>query len=798
MARLSNGWEAKMNERIQRLRQRFVESDRQVDIERAVIVTEVYRDNEEKPQIIKRALALDAVLSRMSVEVRDDELIVGNHAENRRGVPLFPEYAVDWILRDMDTFPTRKGDRFKITEGQKQTLRESLPYWEGKCLRDKIRGALPSKLKEMLGYGVFTNENFTMSGPGHMVPDYETVLQRGLREIKGICKAHMEDLAPDDLDYEEKYHLYEACAIACDALVGFAERFAQEAERLAGRETDEKRRGELLRIAENCRRVPAEPARDFWQALQCIYFLQLAIQMEANGLAIALGCPDRTLYPYYRQDIGEQRLAKETALELIECLYLKLSELDKIYSNEATRYLQGPGHGQTVTLGGVARDGRDATNELSFLFLEADRDIRLVQPDLAVRIHRTTSNDFLREVCINMKAGLTKPKVFNDEVIVQSLLDLGIALEDARDWGALGCSEPVICGKTDSWGNSGHLNLAKCLELALNDGRCMMSSKQMGPHTGDPTRFDNFDDVLTAFKTQVQYFVKYLVMYDNIIDRYHARVAPLALYSIVTRDCLDTGKEFNGGGARYNTTSPLGVGPITTGDSLAAIKTFLYDEPRISMGQLVEALKKDFAGQEDLRQMLINRAPKFGNDDDRVDALCNAVLEIYCDEVRKYKNPRDGSFIGALYYLTANIPFGLKTAATPDGRKSGEPLNDGGISPVHGRDRQGATAVAKSVGKLDMQRVPHGAVLNQRFHPSLIEGDDKLALFVQYLRSYMDLGGWHTQLNVVTSDILRDAQRHPDNYRDLVIRVAGYSAFFTQLEEELQNDIMERTEKMAY
>lgn len=787
-----------MNSRIERLRKHFVESDRHVDIQRAIIVTEVYRKNEEKPQIIKRALALDAILSQMNIEIRDDELIIGNHAKKCKGVPLFPEYAIDWILNDMDTFPTRKGDRFNITEEEKQTLREILPYWKGKCLRDKIRGALPSKLKEILDYGVFTNENFTMSGPGHMVPDYEFVLQHGLKKIEETCLGRMDGLTPEDLEYEEKYNLYKSCAMVCDALVKFAERYAEEAERLADQEKNETRRKELLRICENCRCVPAEPAQNFWQALQCMYFLQVAIQIEANGLAISLGVPDQTLYPYYRKDLAAGHLTQEGALELIDCFYLKLGELDKIYSNAATRYLQGPGHGQTITLGGVTKDGRDATNELSHLFLLADRDIRLVQPDLAVRIHRTTPNDFLQKVCVNMRMGLTKPKVFNDEVVIQSMLDFGMTLEDARHWGALGCSEPVACGKTNSWGNSGHLNIAKCLELALNDGKCALTEKQMGPHTGDPTAFQSFEDVLCAFKKQIQYFVKYLVLYDNIIDRYQAQVAPLALYSIVIRDCLETGKEFNKGGARYNTTSPLGVGPITTGDSLAAIKALVYDEQRLTLEQLIDALKSNFRNQEDIRQMLINRAPKFGNDDDRADLLCNTVLEIYCDEVRKYKNARNGRFIGALYYLTSNIPFGLTTAATPDGRRAGEPLNDGGISPVHGRDRKGATAVAKSVGKLDLQKVPHGAVMNMRFHPSLLEGEEKLKLFMQYIRAYMDLGGWETQFNVVTSDILREAQKYPDNYRDLVIRVAGYSAYFTQLEEELQKDIMERTEKMAY
>jgi len=786
-----------MGERIGRLKGRFLNSERKVDIERAIFITEAYRENEEKPQIVKRALALKAILSRMSIELRDDELIVGNQTKYSRGGPLFLDYAVDWILEQMDTFPTRQGDRFQITEEQKQALREVLPYWKGKCLRDRIKGCIPPFLKEMLNDGVFANENYTMSAPGHIVPDYETVLQRGLIGIREDCKRRMDALNPWDLGYADKFNLYHACSIVCDALVKFAQRYSREASLMAQKETDEKRRAELLRISENCLRVPAEPARDFWEALQCIYLLQVAIQIEGNGLAIALGRLDQILYSFYCQDVAKGLMTRESALELIECFFLKLNETDKVYSNEATRYLQGPSHGQTITLGGVTKDGRDATNELSHLFVEADLDIRLVQPDLAIRVHRTIPEDFLHKVCINIREGLTKPKVFNDEVVIQSLLDLGVPLEDARGWGVLGCSEPVVSGKTNSGGNSGQLNLAKCLELALNDGKCRLSQRQMGPRTGNPVRFQTFEDVLEAFKTQVSHFIQYLVLYDNIIDKLHAEVAPLPLYSLLIRECLEKGLEFNDGGAQYNFTSPPGIGTISTGDSLAAIKTLVYKEQALSMGDLLETLQNNFEGQEDIRQMLINRAPKFGNDDDLVDGLCNEVLRIYCNELRRYRNMRNGPFIGALYHLTANIPFGKRTAATPDGRKSGEPLNDGGISPVHGRDKKGATAVAKSVGKLDHERVPHGSILNQRFHPSLLEGDDKIKLFQQYIRTFMDLGGWHTQFNVVTSDILRKAQKEPENYRDLVIRVAGYSAYFTQLEEELQNDIIERTEHRA-
>jgi len=788
----------KRKERIGKLRKSFLSSIRMVGVERAVIVTEAYQKYKTEPQVVKRALVLDEILQKMSILIRDDELIVGNQSKNRREVPLFPENAVDWIKNDMETFPTREGDNFQITEEQKETLRKIFPYWKGRTMRAKIKAALPNDLKEILEYGVFTNENFTMSGPGHMIPDFKYVMQKGLINIKKECENYMEELELDDNDYEDKYHLYRACSVVCDALIKWSARYAKEAKKMAEKEDNEERKKELKKIATICSYVPAKPARNFWEALQCIYFLQLATQIETNGLAISLGRLDQILYPYYKKDIEERRMNRDNILEVIQCFFLKISEIDKIYSNAATKFLQGPGHGQTITLGGCTRDNRDAINELSYLFLEADRDIRLVQPDLAVRVTRTTPDDFLREVCINIRDGLTKPKLFNDELIIQSNLDLGMSLEDARDWGALGCSEPIVCGNQNSWGDSGHICLAKCLELALNDGKCMLSGKQIGLHTGNSNEFKTFEEVLTAFKKQVKYFTKYLALYDNIIDHVQMQLAPLAVYSILTRDCLKTGIEFNKGGAKYNTTSPLGVGPITTGDSLAAIKELVFKEKLITMKELNEVLINNFEGKEDIRQMLLNRAPKFGNDEDVADDLCNEVLKTYCHELSKYKNARGGPFIAGLYYLTANIPFGLSTAATPDGRKAKEALNDGGISPSRGRDKKGATAIAKSVGKLDLVRVHHGAILNQRFHPSLLEGENKLKLFMQYIRSFMDLGGWHIQFNVLTTDILRDAQKNPENYRDLVIRVAGYSAFFTDLESALQEDIIERIEKVAY
>jgi formate C-acetyltransferase len=611
---------------------------------------------------------------------------------------------------------------------------------------------------------------------------------KGLKEEIEDYKAHLQG------DHrKEKLDFYQACLMVADAAIAFARRYARLAEELAESTLDSSRRAELKRIARVCRRVPEGPATNFKEALQSVWFIQVIIQIESNGLAIALGRFDQYMYPFYRKDIDSGRMDRAEALNLLGCLFCKLSEINKIYSNEGARLLAGPAHGQTLTLGGILSGGEDGTNELSHLCLEADSAIRLVQPDLAIRVNDSTPQDLLLKFGEAVRSGIGKHKIFGDRLIIDSLIGCGIDPAEAREWGSLGCSEPVVCGMTNSWGNSGHLSLPKCLELALNDGRCRLTGKQLGPATGDPVRFVSFEDLMKAFKRQVEYFAAQLVTYNNLLDRLHAELLPLPFVSLFISDCLARGMEFNAGGARYNFTSPLGIGLITAADSLAAVKKLVFGEKSISMDQLIEALDRDFEGQEYLRQTLMNRAPKFGNDEDSADLLANEVLHVWADSLKGHTNPRGGRWVPSLYTLTANIGFGERCGATPDGRKAREPFNDN-ISPVHGRARKGPTAVAKSVGKLDMVRIAQGAILNMRFSPSTLSGDEGLAKFADFMRGYVRQGGWHNQFNVVSTEMLREAQKHPEQYRGLVIRVSGYSALFTELSPEVQEDIIARVE----
>lgn len=787
-----------MNNRIHALKDAFFEVMRSADIERAVLVTESYRNNEDKSDPMKRAIALRHIMEKTTIAIHPHELIVGCHAPRVRAVPLFPEYAAGWISAQMDDFATRQGDRFAITEEQKSILRETLKFWKGRALDERVNACVPGELQRIIDFGVIYNASYQSKSPGHLVPNYEYILKTGFDRIIEICNEKLTALDLDQDDYVDKREFYLSCIESMKAVILYMRRFSNLAESMANTEKDPVRKAELQRIAENCASIPAKPAASYWEALQFIYLTQLAIQLEGNGLAISLGRIDKYLYPYYKADVDAGKLDYQTALELMECFYLKLSEIDKISSNESTAVNTGPAHGQTITIGGILADGSDITNDISLLILEADRDVGLSQPDIAVRIHAGTSQRLIDAATANVKIGLNKVKIYNDPLITQSLKDFGVSDKDSYNFSFLGCSEPVIDGKTNSWGNCGHINLAKCFELALNDGKCMLTEKQMGPQTGDAAAFASIEEVKEAYRIQIDYFTDILIKYDRVIDMCHKNYLSLPFCSVITDDCIERGVDFERGGATYNYTSPLGVGPITVGDSLMAMKKFVFDEKKLTMPQLLDALINDFKGQESLRLMLKNKAPKYGNDMDEADAMSDFAVSVFCDALEGRKNARGGLFTAGIYYMTANVPNGQRTAATPNGRHARTPLNDGGVSPTHGDDRSGATAVFKSAGKLPNVRAGHGSVLNQLLHPSIFKGEESEMIFGEYMRSIIDCGVWETQFNVITPEDLRRAQEHPEEYRSLVVRVAGYSAFFTILGKDVQDDIIDRTLLVQY
>jgi formate C-acetyltransferase len=789
--------------RVERLKNAILSSVPEIDAERAVLVTKAYQETEHLPMIIRRAKALEKILNEMTIVIRDDELIVGNQTVKPRSAPVFPEFSCKWLLDELDSLPKRTGDVFLVSEETKATLREVLKYWDGKTVNEYAASLMPTPVKDAMNAGVFTVGNYFFNGVGHICVDYAKVLQKG---FKGIAEEALEEAKKLDItnpDDHKKLQFLNAVVITSNAAINFAKRFAAEARRLAAIEKNPQRKAELEKIAENCEWVPANPARSFYEALQSFWFVQLIIQLESNGHSISPMRFDQYMYPYYAADIASGKITKEEAQELLDCLWVKFNDINKVRDEGSTKAFGGYPMFQNLIVGGQTPDGRDATNELSFMCLEATAHVRMPQPSISIRVWNKTPEELLLKAAEVSRIGLGMPAYYNDEVIIPALVNRGLTLEDARDYGIIGCVEPQKMGKTEGWHDAAFFNMAKVLELTIYNGECpndctkcsvKCSTKQLGPKTGEFTSFKTFDEFMEAFRQQMAYFVKLLVIADNAVDLAHAQKAPLPFLSSMVADCIKRGKSLGEGGAIYNFTGPQGVGVANVGDSLAALKYLVYEQKVISPVELKEALQKNFEGKEDLRQILLTRAPKYGNDDDSVDLLAREAALIYCREVEKYTNPRGGHFQPGLYPVSANVPLGAMTGATPDGRLAGTPLADG-VSPASGRDLEGPTAAVTSVAKLDHHIASNGTLLNLKFHPAALAGESGLRNLASLVRTFFDQKGLHVQFNVVSKDTLLDAQRNPERYRSLVVRVAGYSAFFTALDKAIQDDIIARTEQ---
>ena len=778
--------------RVERIKERFVAITPEICVERSQLITDSYKETEAEPIYIRRAKALEKILTEMTIFIQDDELIVGNQCTKPRSSPIFPEFSCKWLEAELDRLEKRTGDVFLISEDKKKTLRELFSYWDGKTSNERAAALMTEEAKDAQGCGVFTVGNYFFNGVGHISVDYARVLAKGLEGVIAQAEAEMAGLDVTDPDQLRKMHFLRAVVMSNKAVIRFAERFAAEADRLTAGEKDVERKAELEEIARICRKVPAKPAETFWEALQSFWFIQLAIQIESNGHSISPMRFDQYMYPYLKDDAG---MTVEKAQELLDLLWIKFTEINKVRDEGSTKAFGGYPMFQNLIVGGQDRTGEDATNELSYMCLKATANVRLYQPSISIRIHEGTPDSLYMKSVEVTRIGLGMPAYYSDRVIIPGLLSRGLTREDARDYGIIGCVEPQVGGKTEGWHDAAFFNMAKVLELALNDGVDPASGKQLGPKTGDLTSFKSFDDVMDAYKKQMDYFVQLLIISDNAVDIAHGERAPLPFLSSLADDCIAKGKSLQEGGAHYNFTGPQGVGVANVGDSLAALKKLVFKEKAVSLADLKEAIKNNFEGKEDLRQMLINRAPKFGNDDDYADAIAREGALIYCKEVEKYKNPRNGCFQPGLYPVSANVPLGSMVGATPDGRKAGTPLADG-VSPVSGCDQAGPTAAVKSVAKLDHMIASNGTLLNQKFHPSALKDEAGLRNLMAVTETLFCEGGLHVQYNVVSRETLLDAQKNPEKYRGLVVRVAGYSAFFTALDTALQEDIIARTEHM--
>ena len=794
--------------RVERLLERRLQARREVCIERARYYTEAMRKSEGEPQVLRQARALAYILDNLTVHIDPEELIVGAITGKVLGAGVYPEGVGARVLGELETIGFREPNPFTVTEEARQELSsEILPYWRGRTLEDRARARWSPQVTNAVDQ-VAPFIPTEIGGIGHMLLNYEQILGQGLEwfaqkaENKRQVTARGEqgNTPPAQGGLQSASHLtfqavdfYQAVSIACRAVVRFAQRYAAEAERLAALEPDPGRAGELMQIAQVCRRVPAQPARTLHEALQAMQFVLVAAQIEDYESAFSIGRLDQLLWPYYQSDLNAGRLAEEQALELLQCFYIKISHSIPLFDADVSLAFAGMTAFVNAIVGGVDAHGRDATNPLSYLAVEAMRRVNTQQPNFGVRLHAATPPEFVAAVTQAMADGLQNVQFFNDEAIIPALAQRGIPLQQARSYGIIGCVEPAVPGVSFTSSDAALFNLGLCLELALNDGRGRLFTDRLGLPTGDPRALTSIDQVIEAYQKQVAYLVGLMVNALDVLAEVHAEHKPKPFISAFTGDCLERGLDLTWGGARFDFTGVQGVGSATVGDSLAALDEVVFRQGRVALHELLAALDADFEGHELLRQTLLNHAPKYGNDNEAADRFTRLAAEIYCQEVAKHPNPRGGRYQPGLYSVTTHVALGLAVGATPDGRCAGAPLSQG-ISPTQGRDHHGPTAALRSAARLNHTLVSNGSALNQKISPAFLHGRKGPEALAGLLTGYFRLGGMQVQWNLVDGDMLRAAQQHPEDHRDLIVRVAGYSAHFTDLERVVQDDIISHVE----
>ncbi|BCV24887.1 glycyl radical protein [Gelria sp. Kuro-4] len=800
--------DSQREQRIQRLRNQILAAKGRkgeyvgyVCIERARLVTQSYRETEGQPEVIRRAKALRNVLEGMPVYILPDELIVGQVASKHRSVEVFPENSVDWLETELDLIETRSQDRFLIPPEVKKELRESIiPYWKGKTLQDYVDSSMPEDTWfYRKNAGVFFMQLHERGGMGHVIPNYARALSTGLDGlIAGVNDLiNQIDLSrPKGLSDIAKVQYLQAARIALQAASIFIERYADEAQRLAAQEAGPGRKDELLKIARVCRKIAHYPAETWWEALQLLWFLHIIIQLEMDGVSISVGRFDQYALKYLRSDPSYNPDGLEEAQELLEAFFVKFNEVLKLWDYDSATTHAGFPMGQNLTVGGVDAYGNDATNELTYMCLEAYEHVHLFQPALTLRIHRNTPQElFLRGLEV-IRLGGGMPQLANDEVIIPSLLSRGVSLDDARNYAPVGCLENATDTNLarSTWGAriGGFYSLPRPVELALHNGVDPLTGLQVGPQTGDATTFTTFDQLMEAVRKQDEFFAAHMAKESNILDYVHSTYRPTPFLASLLDGCLESGLDPSAGGAYYNWSGVLAASSATAGDMLYAIKHLVFDTRKISMKEIIEALKANWEGYEHLRQKCL-RVVKYGNDQDEVDAVHRARMASYYDALEKNRTPRGGTFHPGVISGCRYIKFGKLMGATPDGRKAREPLADG-VAPISGFDLKGPTAVVKSVAKLDHIRLTGGVTFNLKISPGMVDDRAGLLKWMELTKTYFEMGGMQIQYNIVSRAVLEDAQKHPEKHQDLIVRVAGYSAFFNELSREVQDTIIARTE----
>ena len=811
-----------------------------IESARAKLITESYKATEGQPVITRRAEAFAHILRNIPIIIRDNELIVGSSTIAPRGCQTFPEFSYQWLEDELDTVATRTADPFYIAEETKAELREVHKYWKGKTSSELATSYMAPEAIKAIEHNIFTPGNYFYNGVGHVTVKYEEVLAIGYKGIIDKARAELEKCQVGDGNYAKKSHFLNAVIVSCQAVIEYAERYAELASQMAAECTDPVRKQELLQISENCSRVPANGATSFYEACQSFWFVQQLLQVESSGHSISPGRFDQYMYPYYKADIDKGVITREAAQELLDCIWVKLNDLNKVRDAASAEGFAGYSLFQNLIVGGQDKYGNDVTNDLSVMCILASMHVHLPMPSLSIRVWNGSPHELLIKAAELTRTGIGLPAYYNDEVIIPALQNRGLTLEDAREYNIIGCVEPQKAGKTDGWHDAAFFNMCRPLELVFSNG--MDKGELVGIQTGDVTKMTTFEEFFDAYKKQMEYCISLMVNADNAIDVAHAERAPLPYESCMVDDCLSRGLSVQEGGAVYNFTGPQGFGIANMADSLYAIRKLVYEDKKVSMEEYKQALAWNYdkgldqqsvsdmsemilkgmqdAGmavntdtakavlqtvmrlkptEDQLRRFteihhMIDEVPKFGNAIDDVDYFARDVAYTYSRPLQKYMNPRGGHYQAGLYPVSANVPLGGQTGATPDGRYAHTPVADG-VSPSAGKDVKGPTAAATSVSRLDHFIVSNGTLFNQKFHPSALAGREGLEKFVALIRTFFDQKGMHMQFNVVDRETLLDAQKHPENYAHLVVRVAGYSALFTTLSRSLQDDIIRRTEQ---
>ena len=793
-----------LTKRMQHFREQVLDELPYIDSQRALLATEAYKANLNQPRVMVRAKMLQHILENMSIYIEDDTLIVGNQATKNKNAPIFPEYTMEFVINELDLFEKRDGDVFYIDEKTKEELRSIEPFWHNNNLRARGDALLPDEVQVFMETGIFGMEGKLNAGDAHLAVNYERILSEGLEGYKKRVQICLEKLDLTDPDSIDKYVFYKAVLIVIQAVDDFAKRYSKLAKELAMKQEDEKRKEELIEISRICSQVPYKPATSFYEAIQAVWFIQLILQIESNGHSLSYGRFDQYMYPYYKNDIENKKITEDQALELLTCLWIKTLTINKVRSQSHTLSSAGSPMYQNVTIGGQTTDKQDAVNDLSFLVLKSVAQTRLTQPNLTVRYHAHLNQTFFDECIEVMKLGFGMPALNNDEVIIPSFIHWGVKEEDAYNYSAIGCVETAVPGK---WGyrctGMSYINFPRVLLCVMNNGVDLTTNKRFLKGYGYFKDMTSYEELMKAWDLSIREMTRYSVIVENAIDKASERDVPDVLCSALTDDCIARGKTIKEGGAVYDFISGLQVGIANMADSLCAIKELVFEQKKITSEQLWNAILDDFQSEENkqIQDMLIHDAPKYGNDQDEVDLLVVEAYASYLDEIKKYPNTRyhrgpiGGIRYGGTSSISANVGQGMGTMATPDGRNAYEPLAEG-CSPAHNADKNGPTAVFKSVSKLPTEKITGGVLLNQKMAPQMLSTPESKQKLEMLIRAFFNrLHGYHVQYNIVSKETLIDAQIHPEKHKDLIVRVAGYSAFFNVLSKKTQDDIIGRTEQ---